>query len=315
MRKFFITVVLSILVLSAGACAGNADDGAVPTQTPQAAVEKAIVLGDISDDPAEVIDGTQPLARYLADQLGAFGITTGRVRVAKSIDEMAELLANGEVDLYFDSTYPATVISDASGAKILLRRWRFGVEEYHSVIFASKESGIQSLEDLNGQMLAFDAPYSTSGFVLPAVHLAENGLNLSGKPGYGESVAADEAGYVFSYDDENTLQWVLSDLVQAGATDDYHFDVAFPAEATEKLVALARTESIPRQVMVARADLDPELLDAIIQILLTIDQDEAAQPALEAFQTTKFDEFPEGIEAATQRMRDMMQTVQGIPQP
>ena len=43
-------------------------------------------------------------------------------------------------------------------------------------------------------------------------------------------------GFVFSYDDENTLQWVLSEFVAAGATDDYHFYVAFPEEVTEKLV-------------------------------------------------------------------------------
>ena len=171
MRNIFIAVVLSILVFSAGACTGDASDGTVQTEEPQVIEERAIVLGDISDDPAEVIDGAQPLAMYLASHLGEFGITTGQVRVAKSIDEMAELLASGEVDLYFDSTYPATIISDASGANIILRRWRFGVEEYHSVIFASKSSGITSLADLYGQMLAFDAPYSTSGYVLPAVHL------------------------------------------------------------------------------------------------------------------------------------------------
>ena len=179
MRKSLIAVVLSVLILAVVSCSENADnDGTLPTNVPQSPEGQAIILGDISDDPAEVIDGTQPLALYLADQLGEFGITTGRVRIAKSIDEMAELLENGEVDLYFDSTYPATIISDTSGANIILRRWRFGVDEYHSVIFASKESGIESLEDLNGQMLAFDAPYSTSGYVLPAVHLTENGLNL-----------------------------------------------------------------------------------------------------------------------------------------
>ena len=313
MRKSIIAVVMSFLILSTAACTDN--DGTISTSVPQPPEEQAIVLGDISDDPAEVIDGTQPLAIYLADQLGKFGITTGRVRIAKSIDEMAELMKNGEVDLYFDSTYPATIVSDTSGANIILRRWRFGVDEYHSVIFASKESGIESLDDLNGQMLAFDAPYSTSGYVLPAVHLTENGLNLVGKPGYGEPVSEDQVGFVFSYDDENTLQWVLSDLVQAGATDDYNFDIAFPQEATEKLVVLVRTGNIPRQVVVARADLDPELLEALIQILLTIDQDESAEAVLKAFQTTKFDEFPEGIELATQRMREMMQTVQEIPLP
>jgi phosphonate transport system substrate-binding protein len=274
-----------------------------------------LVLGDISDDPGEVIEGTQPLADYLAAQLKDYGITEGKVRVVATTEEMIALLKSGEVDLYCDSTYPATLISDASGAKIILRRWRFGVEKYHSVIFASKESGLSRLEDLPGHIIAMDAPYSTSGFLLPAVHLMEKGFTLSGKKAYGDPVAGTEIGFVFSFDDENTLQWVLSGLVAAGVTDDYNFDTAFPPEATAKLVELARTESTPRQVMVARAGLDEKLLEAIKQTLIKMDETEAGKAALKPFQTTQFDEFPEGIESATARMRQMMELVKGIKLP
>ena len=42
---------------------------------------------------------------------------------------------------------------------------------------------------------------------------------------------------------------------------------------------------------------------------------EDGRAVLEPFQTTKFDEFPEGIETAEDRMRMMMELVQDIPQP
>ncbi len=309
-------VLLNALIFLLVACSGlKAAPAPVSTEVPVFVEGRAIVLGDISDDPAEVIDGTQPLANYLAERLKEYGITSGQVRVVSTISEMTRLLANGEVDLYFDSTYPATLISDETGAQIILRRWRFGVEEYHSVIFASTDSGITSLEGLPGHMIAMDAPYSTSGFMLPAVAMLESGLNLVGKRGYGDAVAADEVGFVFSYDDENTLQWVLNGLVSAGVTDDYNFDVAFPAEVTQKLVVLTRTESTPRQVVLARKGLEPELLEAIKQVLIGIDEDEAGLPALDAFQTSRFDEFPEGIDQATSRMREMMEIVQDISLP
>lgn len=311
-RAFIFSAVMFILV----ACSGSGEvSSLIETGIGVDEGGSAIVLGDISDDPAEVIDGTQPLADYLANHLNDYGITSGQVRVVSSTSEMAQLMKNGEVDLYFDSTYPATLVSDETGAQIILRRWRFGVEEYHSVIFASATSGITSLEDLSGHMVAMDAPYSTSGFMLPAVLMTESGLTLVGKRGHGEPVATDEVGFVFSYDDENTLQWVLSELVSAGVTDDYNFDVAFPEEVTQNLVVLARTESTPRQVVVARAGLDSELLDAIKQVLMSIHEDKAGQAALEAFQTTQFDEFPEGIEIATKRMREMMEIAKDISLP
>lgn len=287
---------------------------AAPTTAP-AAAERVLVLGDITDDPAEVIEGTQPLADYLAAHLKELGVTAGKVRIARTTEEMIRLLADGEVDLYFDSVYPATLISDAAGAQIALRRWRYGVEEYQSVIFASQASGITRLDQLPGHLIAMDAPYSTSGFLLPAVLLLENDLTLIGKQSYEEAVNADEVGFVFSYDDENTMQWVLKGLAAAGVTDDYNFDHAFPAEATAQLVELDRTEYVPRQVMVARGGLEPALLQAIKRILIAMDEDDAGKAPLEAFQTTQFDEFPEGLVQATQRMREMSELVASIPLP
>lgn len=308
-------IVLFVFSFVLASCGGQVAN--VPTEIPTAASTEthAIVLGDISDDPTEVIEGTQPLADYLASQLGDYGITEGQVRIASSTDEMAKLLANGEVDLYFDSTYPATLISDKAGAKIILRRWRFGVEEYQGVIFASVASGITSIDQLPGHMVSMDAPYSTSGFLLPAVHLMENDLTLTGKKSYGDPVADNEIGFVFSYDDTNTLQWVLSGLTDAGVTDDYNFDVAFPEDAKAQLVELARTEYTPRQVVVMRSGLDDTLVQAIVKVLTTMHETEAGKSALKPFQTSKFDEFPQGIDVATARMREMMQLVQEIKLP
>ena len=294
------------------ACSGgeNIEDQQEGT-LPEPEYNQVIVLGDISDDPAEVIEGTQPLADYLAGKLGDFGITEGQVRIASTADEMSEYLTAGEVDIYFDSVYPATLISDATGAQPFLRRWRFGVEEYYSVIFTSKDSGITSVADLPGHVIAMDNPFSTSGFVLPSNYLIGEGYQVAG----GQSPSSDEIGFVFSYDDENTLQWVLNGRVDAGATDDYHFFVAFPEDVRNDLLLLAETEMVPRQVAVARPGIDPALLEAITQVLISAHEDQAGQAALEPFQTTRFDQFPEGIEAAQERMRQMMDIVQAIPMP
>lgn len=308
-------VLLFILSFVLASCAGGGTSVPEETSAPEPVESRAIVFGDISDDPAEVIEGTQPLADYLASQLREFGITEGRVRVVSSTEEMAELLEKGEVDLYFDSTYPATLISDQTGARIILRRWRFGVEEYQGVIFASIASGITSIDQLPGHMVAMDAPYSTSGFLLPSVLLIENGFTLSGKGRYDDPVAPGEIGFAFSYDDENTLQWVLNGFTAAGVTDDFHFDVAFPAEAKSQLVELARTEFTPRQVALVRSGLDEELVQAIVRILTTMDETEAGMAALKPFQTSRFDEFPEGIGSATARMREMMELVKDIRLP
>ena len=95
----------------------------------------------------------------------------------------------------------------------------------------------------------------------------------------------------------------------------YHFYVAFPEEIRDTLVLVAQTDSVPRQVAVARAGIDQDLLAAIIDILIIAHEDEAGSAALDAFQTTKFDQFPEGIDSALDRMREMMKIVEGIVTP
>jgi len=332
LTKYLVSLLLILVVLLVACSEDEADEAANDTSTEtevttetevaeatnapedgEPAGQTVIVMGDISDDPGEVIEGAQPLADYLASQLSDFGITEGQVRVASDADEMAELLATGEVDLYFDSIFPATLISDASGATPILRRWRFGVENYYSVIFTSKDSGITTIEELAGQMVALDNPFSTSGFLLPAAYLLEQDLTLAGKATFDDAVEGDEVGLVFSYDDENTLQWVLNGSVIAGATDSYNYDVAFPEDVREDLVFLANTDSVPRQVVVARPGMPEDLLAAVTEILINADEDEAAAEALDSFQTTQFDEFPEGIEDAQDAMRSMIADVSAIP--
>jgi phosphonate transport system substrate-binding protein len=160
-----------------------------------------------------------------------------------------------------------------------------------------------------------DSPYSTSGYAIPAVFLVESGLTLVGKENYNEGVADDEVGFVYSYDDDNSLQWVLSGFVSAGVTDDFRFNVLFPEEAREELVILAETDRVPRQVMIARAGLDNDLLAAIIEVLLNADEDPEAAAALEAFQTSQFDEFPDGVDDFQNDMRALVETLDAIPAP
>ena len=306
--------LISILLALGGCAEARSQEPPATDATPDVP-QRAIVLGDISDDPAEVIEGSQPLADYLASQLADYGITVGEVKIARSADEMIELLASGQVDLYFDSVYPATLVSDASGGKVILRRWRYGVDEYQSVIFASKASGITSIAELPGHMMAFDNQFSTSGFVLPAVSLYEHGINLVGKANYTDTVNPDEVGFVFSFDDENTLQWITSGFVDAAATDDYYYEQIFSDEIRANLVELGRTDFVPRQVVVVSPQMSSLLLAEVTQILLTAHETEAGQAALKPFQTTRFDEFPEGIEAASATMRDMVEIMNTIPLP
>jgi phosphonate transport system substrate-binding protein len=312
-RLFIMSCVVTATLLTActPSSPSSTEAPANITDEPAATQEgRAIVLGEISDDPSETIEAFQPLADYLAAQLADQGITEGRVKVVASSEEMVAALESGEIDLYFDSVYPATIVSDASGATPILRRWKDGVEEYHSVIFTTADSGIESLEDLNGHIIAFEEDVSTAGFMLPLAYLIEHGLKPVEKSSPEDEVGPDEVGYVFSGDDANSADWVFSGLVSAAATNNIYIAEDVPEDAAEGLVILGETEALPRHVAVASPTIDEDLLAAITEALMGADKNPDGQAALVAFEdTTRLDAFPEGIDQALVHMRELLEII------
>lgn len=303
----FKRLVLCLTLFLVAACTPQADSATtVGTVVPEG---HTLVLGDISDEAAETIRGTQPLADYLADHLGDYGITAGEVKIAPDFDTMIQWVRDGEVDLYFDSPYPVLVISDETGARPLLRRLRFGVSEYHSVFFVRDDSPIQALTELTGQVIAFEEAFSTSGYMLPLSYLLQEGFDPIEVASPETAVSQGQIGYTFSTADDTTIQWVISGVIQAGVIDNVTFQ-RLSEETQAQLRIIAETEDVPRQMVLAQPGMDDTLVAAITEVLLTMDEDEDGQAALEAFQTTEFTEFPEGYAAAMEQMRTLYQLVQ-----
>ena len=110
-------------------------------------LSRTITLGDIDpDDPISKIKLFQPLADYLAENLGEFGIQQGWVVISRDLQEMAGLLNDGTVDVYFDSSFPTLAAQDLSGSEIILRRWKQADPTYCSSYVALRQ-WVTAVED------------------------------------------------------------------------------------------------------------------------------------------------------------------------
>jgi len=312
MKRFSGVLIQSIVVVSLLGCNLPATEAPIPSATPTPCVGPTITLGEIGDQPTQILPDVQKLANYLAQKLASFGIECGQVKVTITVKDMIELINKGEVDVYLDSMFPATLVSDATGAEPILRQWRNCDPEYYSVIFTLINSGIASIDDLPGHVIGMDRPDSTSGFVMPASYLIDLGLRMEVKTNWNEPVDANEVGVWFTGADDNTRTNVASGNVVAGATDDFHYAQWEKAEPG-KFVALAKTGSEPRRAVLVRAGLDSALKAAIKDVLLKADKDPNALAVLKDFQDTcKFDDMPAGIQAAFDQMRVMYEKVKQV---
>jgi phosphonate transport system substrate-binding protein len=266
------------------------------TPGPEPLPSGVLTVGSVSLNPTQEFEIFRPFARFLATRLHDVGIGKGRVVVVDSLSRMAAEIDRGNVDLYVDSPFPASFVCDRSGASPVLRRWKRGSDVYQSVVFTRADSGISSVDDLKGRILAFGEPFSTSGFLMPKAALSHSGLQLFRYEDVAATIPPDEVGYVFSNDVENTVFWVLKGKVAAGAANKDYF-LAIAGSRLSELRIIHETERVPRNVVCVRDGLDRQIAKAVEEVLLSMEDDGEGRAALEAFEATiRFDRFPGGTQ-------------------
>jgi len=260
------------------------------------ASSETLYLGSIGDDADEEIKEFQSLANYLKEQLKQDGIDDVKTVVASNKASMANFISNGKVHIYIDSPFPSMIIAEETGSTIFLRRWKKGVAEYHSVIFSRKDSGINSLEEINGNIIAFEDPFSTSSYFLPKTSLLKKGFKLK-EVSLGSRVDADKIGYLFSDDDRNTMLWVLRKKVTVGAMNKAGFE-KYAKKRIKDLQIIGTSLSVPRHVVSYSPKVSLKHMNKIKETLTNMHLSEEGRAALANFsKTKKFDELPGGAES------------------
>lgn len=257
-----------------------------------AAEGKELVFGRVFDDPVRAIRDRQELVDYMAKKLAPVGITGGKILVVEKIHLLAQALKEGKVDLFHDSVVPTLVLSKRAGSVPILRQWKYGEADYAGLIVVKNDSGINTLADLKGKVIAFEEPHSTSATVLPRMLLEENKLKLM-QVKTPRSVKPDTVGYMYG-SDGNGVNVLITGRADAATTIHREFSRLKP-EIRDSLKILGTTVMTPRNLLAVRKDLDLRLVKELKDVLINMDKDPEGQGVLKRSQnTTKFDEIPPG---------------------
>ena len=246
-----------------------------------------IRIGTVSSDAAERILRFQPTANYLAEKLSDESTKYyGKVIITKSYEDMAILLENQEIDLYFESPITSTMVSEKSSNVPILSRWKEGVSSYHSVFFVEKNSPINSINDFKGSTIIFESPESTSGYFLPKYHLFKEGFKTNSETNF-------DINYIFSNDDENTPNWIIEKKGDVGVASNVDYE-KFPENIKSELKIVEESTDVPRFWVSHRSDLDSILITEIKTILMTMHKDDLGIGIMKDFkETAKYTEISE----------------------
>jgi ABC-type phosphate/phosphonate transport system substrate-binding protein len=275
--------LVALLVLAAA--------GSSPLRAATADDPHVLVLGRISDDPKAHYEQLKPLLDYVVPRMADVGIREGRILMARDAQQMNSYLRRGRVDWVTETAGTAMLLANGSGAKPLLLTERDGVSRYTTVFFARHDSGIRSLADLRGRAVAFQNPYSTSAYYVPAAELLDARLPLEILLSPMDSPAPDGVGYLFARTELNIATWVHKRLVDVGVMSNLDWEnpqrvpVAFRAD----LNVIHETPDYPRALEMVRGNLDPKVEARLREVLLQAASDPDAREALlQFFKTTRF---------------------------
>ncbi len=102
-----------------------------------------------------------------------------------------EGLVGGTLDMAWlgASSYAATYLRDPEAVEPVLVKINLdGSYGYHSIGFARKDSGITSLDDMEGKVFGFGDPNSTSGYLIPSIEIPtyKDGVTMVSGEYFGE---------------------------------------------------------------------------------------------------------------------------------
>lgn len=214
-----------------------------------------------SVDAETITTNSKEFIQFLEEETGLYfetGIPTNYVAVV-------EAFGSGRADIGAMNSFGYLMAHEKYGTKALLRVIRHGVDYYQGQIVAHVDSGIESVEDLDGKSFAFTDPSSTSGYMFPLKMMKEANVDLDNE--------------VFAMKHDNVITMIYQGQVDAGATyysapDEQgnirdarqRVKTQFP-DVEDKVKIIAITDKIPNDPFVFRKDLPKEVSDKFIKAI------------------------------------------------
>ena len=251
-KSLLIGLVLGV-VLSGMLFAAGAKEAELGTE------ENPIVWSFVpSGEMERVAAGAQAVADMLFDKTGYYF----RTNVATEYAGVIAALQSDPAEAHMASlaTFAYVMAADAGVAEAALVSVRYGSPTYNGQFIVRKDSGINSVADLNGKSFARPDPLSTSGWIIPMLTMRAAGVDTE----TGLSRVIDAGSH------DAVVAAVFNGDADAGAT---YVDARTRVEADfptvmEEVIVIDVTTDIPNDGVQFHPSISGEMRAVIVKALI-----------------------------------------------
>ncbi len=246
--------------------------------------------------PARSYADWKPFADYMAERLGR----PIEVVVPRGFERMKEAIEAGEVDFFYINAHVLFRLKQSDSAVGVLQMINLrGSHVSNSEIFVRADSGIHSLEDLRGRRIAYVSPIAAGAYLAPRAYLYEQGIE-----------SGEETEEFFTHNQSNSIYGVLLGDYDAAALCGVRYQLMSEKVNTGDLRVIGVSFEYAENLIAARPDLPPELLEEFTFIGAGMVDDPAGREILRDMRPMKIQSFAPydpAVEAITQRQMDISQ--------
>jgi phosphonate transport system substrate-binding protein len=290
MSKKILWIALALMLVSAAALGGCKKDAELGEE------DNPIIWVFVpSGETERVTAGFESVAALLEEETGLYFDTS----IATEYAGVIEALCSDPPDAHMASlaTFSYVLAADKGCAEAALLSVRYGSPTYNGQFIVRADSGIGSLEELNGKTFCRPDPLSTSGWVIPSIMLAAAGVD----PDSGLAQVVDAGSH------DGVVAAVYNGDCDVGATyvdARTNLEEDYP-DVMEQVVVIGLEPDIPNDGVQFQSDLDQELRDKIVKGLLAVAATEEGAEAINI--AYSWDELMEADDSYYDAFRQILQ--------
>ena len=188
-----------------------------------------------------------------------------KIAVPTNYAAVIEAMGSNQADIGWLPTFAYILANKKYNAEVALTTVRNGLEKYRGQFVVRANSGINSLSDISGKVVAYTDASSTSGYIYPSALLKRKNIEPSKhyfSGGHPQAILAVYQGRA----DVGCTYW--SPATNGKPQDAREAVLETYPDIMEKVIPIAFTDWIPNDTVTFRSEIDKEIKEKVTTGLL-----------------------------------------------